>query len=149
MTIRTASDADAPAIRSLLETAGLPTESLGRATTEFYLAEDSGKAVAVAGLEFYGEDALLRSVTVRDDLRKSGIGSALVERMISVARERNVARILLLTQTARAFFERKGFTFVERDRLTNEYLTRSSEFANICPSSATAMMLSLTNDHRR
>lgn len=135
--------ADDDAIRALLEESKLPTESVGRTTTEFFVAERFGVVVGVAGFEFYGEDALLRSVAVQPELRNSGVGSRLVDWMIAFASQKGLKNIFLLTNTAQRFFERKGFTVTDRSTVTNKDLSSSSEFAHICPVSSICMKLDL------
>ena len=137
-------DADEPKIRALLEEAHLPTESLGTKTTEFFVAEEEGVIIGVAGFEYYADDALLRSVAIRSDQRNKGICSELIDWMLSRARERRVKRIVLLTDTARKFFEKKGFQVIERSLIARSDLMKSSEFTGICPASSTSMMFNLT-----
>jgi amino-acid N-acetyltransferase len=127
------------AIRSLLEKSELPTESLGRNTTEFFVAESAGRIVGVAGFEFYGNDALLRSVAIPADLQNRGIGSRMVDWMLAHAKSRGTRRIVLLTDTAKKFFERKGFEVTDRSAIRNEAMTSSSEFTHACPVSAVCM----------
>lgn len=144
LTMRKAEASDAPSIRLLLERVKLPIESVGKGTTTFYVGEEGGAVNAVAGFEFYGSDALLRSVAIEPGLQKKGIGSQVVDSMISVARQRRVRRIVLLTETAPKFFERKGFVVTDRSSIQNEGLKRSSEFSYLCPSSSICMVLDLT-----
>jgi amino-acid N-acetyltransferase len=140
---RKAAAVDEPAIHALLEEARLPAESLGTHRTEFFLAEQDGAIIGVAGFEFYGDDALLRSVAIRAHLRNSGLGSMLVDNMLSLAQERHVRDVVLLTETASTFFARKGFVVIERSLINNDALGHSSEFISACPSSATAMIIHL------
>jgi amino-acid N-acetyltransferase len=140
---RKASETDEPKIRALLEQAQLPTESLGRNITEFSVAQEDGGGVGVAGFEYYGDDALLRSVAVQSNQQNKGIGSAMVDWMLSRAKARGTRRIVLLTDTARKFFEKKGFVVVERSLIANDAMKKSSEFASVCPASSTSMMLNL------
>jgi amino-acid N-acetyltransferase len=140
---RKAAGADEPQIRTLLEQAQLPTESLGTNVTEFFVAEEEGVIIGVAGFEYYGDDALLRSVAMRSDQRNLGRGSALVDWMLGRAKAHRIKRVVLLTDTARTFFERKGFQVVDRSLITNDDLKKSSEFASVCPASSTTMMLNL------
>jgi len=141
---RKASEIDEPHIRALLEEAQLHTESLGGKITEFFLAEQGGVIIGVSGFEYYGDDALLRSVAVRANQRNNGTGSAMVDWMISHAKERHTKRVVLLTNTAREFFEKKGFAVVNRSMIDNEAMKKSSEFAYLCSPSTTTMMLNLT-----
>jgi amino-acid N-acetyltransferase len=141
---RRATGADEPHTRALLEQAQLPTESIGGHVTEFYVAEADGAIVGVAGFEFYGVDALLRSVAIRSNLQRKGLGSSLVDWMLSTAKEHRVKRLVLLTNTAGKFFEKKGFQVIDRTLIANDAMKKSSEFASVCPASSTTMMLNLT-----
>jgi amino-acid N-acetyltransferase len=141
---RIATGSDESQIRDLLEQAQLPTESLGKKVTEFFVVEQNGVIVGVAGFEYYGDDALLRSVAIQSDQRNLGIGSSLVDWMLSRAIERHIKRVVLLTDTARKFFRKKGFEVVNRSLITNDAMKKSSEFTSVCPASSTTMILNLT-----
>ena len=141
---RKATGTDELQIRELLEQAQLPTESLGRSVTEFFVAEEDGAIIGVAGFEYYGDDALLRSVAIQSNRRSLGLGSSMVDWMLSRAIERRIKRIVLLTNTASKFFEKKGFQVIDRSFISNEALKKSSEFASVCPASSTTMILHLT-----
>jgi amino-acid N-acetyltransferase len=140
---REAKARETDAIRSLLEESELPTESVGKNTTEFFVAESAGRIVGIAGFEFYGSDALLRSVAIPADLQNKGIGSGMVDWMLAQAKTRGTRRIVLLTDTAQKFFERKGFEVTDRSAIRNEAMTSSSEFTDACPVSAVCMILHL------
>jgi amino-acid N-acetyltransferase len=140
---RQATEKDSVAIRSLLESQKLPTETVGTTTTEFYLAVDKESIVGVAGFEYYGEDALLRSVAVHTSLQKKQFGSQLVDWMLSLAKQKGMKRIVLLTETASRFFAKKGFVIVERSVIFNEAMKKSSQFCGGCCSSAACMKLEL------
>jgi amino-acid N-acetyltransferase len=144
MNYRRASYSDEPSIRTLLEQAHLPTESLGTNVTEFFVVEENGTIVGVAGFEYYDDDALLRSVAVQSGQRNQGVGSLLIDWMLSQAREHRIKRIVLLTDTAKTFFEKKGFRVIDRSLVTNDSMRMSSEFASVCPASSNTMMLNLT-----
>ncbi len=143
MEFRKAAESDMPLIKSLLETTKLPIESVQKDTTEFYVATDSGQILGVAGFEFYENDALLRSVAVRPDVQRSGIGSQIVDFMLTIAHQRDVHKVALLTETAKDFFLKKNFRVVDRSSIKNEAMKRSSEFAFACPESAVCMVLKL------
>jgi ubiquinone/menaquinone biosynthesis C-methylase UbiE/N-acetylglutamate synthase-like GNAT family acetyltransferase len=143
ITYRQATGQDTEAIRQILESNRLPADTTGTSLTDFYVAVDSGRIVAVAGLEYYGEDALLRSVAVPKALQKHRIGSNLVDWMIIHASQRGVKQLVLLTETASGFFAKKGFVAVDRSAVTNEAMKKSSQFGGCCCSSATSMVLSL------
>jgi amino-acid N-acetyltransferase len=141
---RKATKIDEPQIRALLEEAQLHTESLGGTITEFFVAEQDGVIIGVAGFEYYGDDALLRSVAIQSNCRNNGTGSAMIDWMLARAKERHIKKIVLLTNTARKFFEKKGFVVVDRSLITNEAMKKSSEFAYLCSPSSTIMMMTLT-----
>jgi amino-acid N-acetyltransferase len=140
---RQATDKDAEAIRSLLESHKLPTETVGSTTTEFYLAIENEVIAGVAGFEYYGEDALLRSVAVPTSMQKKQIGTQLVDWMISLAKQRDIKRIVLLTETASKFFAKKGFMAVDRSSINNDLMKKSSQFGSCCCSLAICMKLDL------
>jgi amino-acid N-acetyltransferase len=141
--IREARPGDKDAIRALLQKAGLPTETLDKGPTLFYAGWMQGLMAGVAGLEFYGNDGLLRSVAIVPELRGTGMGARLVEFMIAQAKMHGVKHLFLLTETAEGFFRKSGFETIDRSTITNPDLTQSSEFASVCPASAVCMQLDL------
>ena len=124
--------------RALLEQGHLPTDILSSTAGELWIMRDAD-AVAVGGFEFYGEDALLRSVAVESASRGSGIGSRLVESLLEEAARRGVKRVWLLTETAEGFFRKKGFARSERTAITNPGLLGSAEFTHVCATTAVCM----------
>ena len=140
---RQATEKDTAAIHSLLESQKLPTETVGTAMTEFYLAVENEAIVGVAGFEYYGDDALLRSVAVPTSMQKKRIGSQMVDWMLSLAKQKNLKKIVLLTETASKFFAKKGFMTVDRSVIINPAMKKSSQFGGGCCSSADCMMLEL------
>ncbi len=145
ITLRKSGPGDGKLISSMLTAANLPVESLDNRITTFYMAEEDGKVIGMAGMEIYGEEALLRSVTVLSGMRDKGYGSMIVDRMLDEARNANVRSVILLTETARDFFLKKGFSVVERSGIDNAEMKRSSEFTFACPKSAVCMKLELAS----
>jgi amino-acid N-acetyltransferase len=136
--IRPATAADLPAAEALLAGSGLTTEGVRDWIDRFVVAEEDGCVAGVAGLELYGDAALLRSVAVADAWRRSGIGRALVERALEVATTAGATEIFLLTTTAEGYFPRFGFTAVPRSEVSAPVLA-SAVFRGACPASATVM----------
>lgn len=101
--IRSASSSDHRSVLTLLQAAGLPVAGVVPTLPDFYVAEVDGRVVGTGGLEVYGPDALLRSVVVEKVARNSGLGVALVERILDDARERDLRAVYLLTTTADAY----------------------------------------------
>jgi amino-acid N-acetyltransferase len=138
VSLRAAEPADLPAILGLLERAQLPSTGVAEALPDFIIAVSDGQIVGVAGLEIYQHSALLRSVAVEPDWRKTGVGRVLIERALSSTRERGISDVFLLTTTAEHYFPRFGFRCVSRDAVTSE-VQASAEFQGACPESAVVM----------
>ena len=148
-TFRSATAADLPAIERLLVASGLPTagvaEMIEKDPSQFVVAslpDDSQQLVAVGGLEVCSDHALLRSVAVRDDWRKHGLGHELVKRIVSDAESRGIRALYLLTLTAEHYFPRFGFERVNRADVPQD-IAATEEFRSACPASAVAMTRSL------
>ena len=136
--VRSATDADYPAVIALLEAAGLPTAGVPRTLVDF-LVVDTGDGLAGAiGLERYGSGALLRSAVVRPGDQGTGIGAALVRAVLDRARDGGLREIYLLTTTAERWFPRFGFTPIEREQVPDA-VRASVEFREACPASAAVM----------
>jgi amino-acid N-acetyltransferase len=141
-TIRRVSDGDLAAVQTLLRDAGLPLAGVDVHLDGFVVAEESGAIVGCAGLERYGDAALLRSVAVAPALRGAGLGQRLTAACIDAARAAGITKLALLTETAEGFFPRFGFTAVARTSLP-EALHESEELRGACPATAKAMLLNL------
>lgn len=142
--IRAASAEDLSAIRALLESAGLPTSDLASARPEFVAIVEGGALVAAGALQRFAGSALVRSVVVSAGHRGKGLGDSVVRALEHAAREANIARLILLTQTAAPFFARHGYEVIER-RAAPADVQESDEFRSLCPSSATCMAKTLAS----
>jgi amino-acid N-acetyltransferase len=140
--VEAASSKDLIAIRALLERAGLPTSDLEFAQPDFTVIRANGKVIAAGALQRFGPSALLRSVVVEPDHRRSGLGRLIVSELERSARAARITQLILLTQSATEFFARQGYRAIERSRAPEE-LQGSAEFRSLCPSSATCMAKSL------
>lgn len=136
--LRTSTPADGPAIESLLARSGLPTSDLGAARPEFIVASHAGRIIGTGALERFGSAALLRSVAVEPDWRGSGVGGELVAAIEARARAAGIAQLILLTMTARSFFERLGYRSMDREQVPAAVLA-SAEFRSLCPASAVCL----------
>jgi len=136
------------AARRLLVEAGLPTEDLSvRLLADFFFVGDAASPDGVVGLEFCGDQALIRSLAVRPAARGRGLGAALVRHAEQRAREHGIATLYLLTDTAEAYFAARRYVRVARDRAP-EPIRRSRQFSALCPASAILMAKSLTRGTR-
>jgi amino-acid N-acetyltransferase len=98
--------------------------------------------VGSGGLEFHGDKALLRSLAVSQSMRSQSLGKQIVEDLLQHVIERGKKEIYLLTTTAYFFFLKFGFAEVQRDEVPEE-IKSSTQFSEVCPSSARVMRLTL------
>jgi amino-acid N-acetyltransferase len=135
--------ADLPAIRALLDEAGLPHRDLeNNPAARFWVVREGGRLIGAVGLETCGGSGLLRSLVVAPEARRSGLGGRLVDELEIAARSSGLDRLLLLTETAEKFFSRRGYTVIDRANAPDE-VRSSAEFRSLCPASATCMSKSL------
>lgn len=140
--VRPATPADLPAILALLTDAGLVTSGVAEHLPGFLVAADGANVVGSAGLEVYGDAALLRSVAVAAPHRGQGLGRRLVDAALAAARRHGARVVALLTTSAAEYFRAWGFREVERGGL-DPRLAASAEFGAECCASAMAMELTL------
>lgn len=120
----------------LLKSASLPTSDLSdEDMKEFFYAGPATAPIGIVGLQFYGSDALLRSLVVSPAHRAQGLGQELVERAEQHARARGVATVYLLTTTAEHFFRSRGYVVTPRDSAPPA-IRSTPEFAGLCPASS-------------
>ena len=120
----------------LLERAALPTSDLTDDHMEhFFYVGPTNAPVGIVGVQFYGADALLRSLVVITPHRSQGLGQRLVEHAEQHARERGAATVYLLTTTAESFFRSRGYTVTPRDSAPPA-IRSTPEFAGLCPASS-------------
>ncbi|RYU92498.1 GNAT family N-acetyltransferase [Mucilaginibacter terrigena] len=125
-----------------LTTENLPTADINATLDDFFVATEDNQVIGIAGLEVYGNYGLLRSVAVVKEWRGKGVAAELLNRIEAVAGERGLEAIYLLTETAKDYFEGKGYEHVARMDIP-EAVKASSEFTHVCQESATAMQKSL------
>jgi amino-acid N-acetyltransferase len=120
LVIRPAKTKDVKSIRSLVDSYAAPGQMLSKETVtlyesvqEFIVAEQDGVLVGCGALHILWEDlAEVRTVAVKENLHKQGIGHQILEAIIQRAREVGVEKIFCLTfQTE--FFGRHGFEVIE------------------------------------
>jgi amino-acid N-acetyltransferase len=149
--LRAATMSDLAAVERLLTSAGLPDAGIAdlfaTRAGDFLVAEApaSGELLAVGGLEVCCDDALLRSVAVREDARQLGLGRALVLRLIAEAERRGLRALYLLTQTAEHYFPRFGFAPIDRGEVPTA-VAATEEFTSACPASAMVMRRMLASE---
>jgi amino-acid N-acetyltransferase len=125
---------------AMLEAEGLPASDLTETHLEhFFFTGSDGAPSALVGLEIYGEAALLRSLVVSAATRTQGLGSALVLHAEEYAAAHRVHALYLLTNTAEAYFEHRGYRRIDRSQAPSS-IQSTREFASLCPSSSAFMI---------
>jgi amino-acid N-acetyltransferase len=131
------------AVVRLLDSAGLPSEDLTDAHLDhFFCAGAASTPHGLIGLELFGRDALLRSLVVAPDYRRTGLATALVQHAERHAQSQGATAIFLLTTTAEEFFRKRGY--VATDRASAPPAIRTTrEFAGLCPASSAFLVKTL------
>jgi amino-acid N-acetyltransferase len=124
--VRRARTSDVPDIKRLVDTyAGKillekNLVTLYEAVQEFWVAEYEGKVVGCGALHVMWSDlGEVRTVAVDPAVTGHGIGHAIVDRLLEVARELALKRLFVLTFETE-FFGRHGFTEIEGTPVTAE-----------------------------
>lgn len=100
-----------------------PVGELYQCVREFHVAVRDGQVVGCAALRLLWDDlGEVRSLAVRPDEQGTGLGAALVRRVLDDARSLGVPRVIALTREV-GFFERSGFQVVGRDTLPRKVWT--------------------------
>jgi amino-acid N-acetyltransferase len=138
ITIQKADKQDFNAICQLLAANNLPTTDLNPLLENFFIAVDENEITGVIGMDKYGDDGLLRSAVVKAPHRNTGIAAALVNQLFDDAIQQGVTALYLITNTAPAYFEKKGFKEINREGVPATVL-QSKEFNGLCPESSVIM----------
>lgn len=137
-------DALDPGLQRALEEASLPTADLPGQSGSFHAYETlDGQPAGYGGFEQYGTDALLRSIVVPPARRGSGIGAGLLALLMRRAFDQGARKAWLMTTSAGPFFERNGFTPVERAQAPQAILD-TPQAKGLCPASALLLARSIT-----
>jgi protein-tyrosine-phosphatase/N-acetylglutamate synthase-like GNAT family acetyltransferase len=131
-------DGLAPELRAALTAEQLPVDDLAEEGRRFFRVIRDGATVGFAGYELHGDAALLRSVVVLPDHKGQGIGETTLRLLIEEATQAGARRGYLITTTAAPFFEKQGFTPVDRG-FVPEAILATRQAASLCPASATIL----------
>lgn len=134
VTVRRARTSDIPRIKHLVDTyAGKillekNLVTLYEAVQEFWVAERGGTVIGCGALHVLWADlGEVRTVAVDPAVKGEGVGHAIVDRLLAVARELELERLFVLTFETE-FFGRHGFAEIEGTPVTAEV------FAEMCRS---------------
>jgi amino-acid N-acetyltransferase len=126
LVIRRARTSDVPTIKALVDVyAGKillekNLVTLYEAVQEFWVAELDDEVVACGALHVMWSDlGEVRTVAVHPRVKGRGVGHAIVDRLIEVARELALQRVFVLTFETE-FFSRHGFVEIEGTPVTAE-----------------------------
>ena len=126
VSVRRARTSDIPRIKSLVDTyAGKillekNLVTLYESVQEFWVAERDGEVVGCGALHVLWADlGEVRTVAVDPKVKGQGVGHAVVERLLEVARELQLQRLFVLTFETE-FFGRHGFSEIEGTPVTAE-----------------------------
>lgn len=104
---------DLTIVREMIVGAGMMTDGIEWPAACYLLAYHGDKAVGVVGVEAKLDAALIRSVYVKESMRRRGIGAALVTAARKAAHTRGARHLYLLTKVAGDYFARFGFEPVD------------------------------------
>jgi N-acetylglutamate synthase-like GNAT family acetyltransferase len=127
-------------LKAALSRAGLPADDILTPGPQFWrFSTHDDVPAGFGGIEVHGTDALLRSVVTLPPLRNRGIARAIVKALEAEAIVMKCSAVWLLTTTARALFEKLGYTAVERAEVPAA-IGATAQFSALCPAGATAMV---------
>lgn len=129
-------------VETLLEENGLPSQDVRSTSASFYVGYVGDDPIGVGGIERDGPDGLLRSVVIEASAREEGFGTALCEALETAARADGDETLYLLTTTATEFFAARGYVVIDRTAVPAS-IHQTTEFDELCPTTATCMTKSL------
>lgn len=84
---------------------------------DFYICEDKGEIIGLCALHILWEDlAEIRSLAVKREFQRKGIGMRLLKRCLQEAKRLGIRRVFALTYFP-DFFQKAGFRRVEKSQL--------------------------------
>ncbi len=127
MAIRKARSRDIKEIHSLVNSLARSRQMLPRSLHNLYenirdiiVYEKDGQIIGTCSLHVLWEDlAEIRSLAVKKDERRAGIGKAMVERCMKEAKELGIQRVFALTYNP-GFFKKLGFREINKNELPHK-----------------------------
>ncbi len=90
---------------------------------DFHVDEEEGSLIGVCALHISWDGiAEIRSLAVRQDRSKKGIGSRLVQKCLNEASELGISRVFVLTYQP-LFFKKLGFSDIDKKELPHKIWT--------------------------
>jgi amino-acid N-acetyltransferase len=144
VSFRVATAADAERVQALLGAPGVQALGAGPGIAAFVVADSPAGPIATIAMEILGGDALIRSVCVHAEWRAQGVGTALVEHVLTEAAMEAVDSVYVLASSADRFFARFGFVRITWSDMPFTITRALSERGAAVPG-ATAMQLLLAD----
>ncbi|MFA5354951.1 MAG: N-acetyltransferase [Thermodesulfovibrionales bacterium] len=127
MKIRKIKISDIQEIQKLINDFARKEEMLPRALNELYesvrdfvVCEQDGAIVGVCALRVLWEDlAEVRSLAVKKEFQRLGIGKSLVKRCLKEAKDLGITQVFALTYQDK-FFKRLGFSDIDKAKLPHK-----------------------------
>jgi len=132
-------------VYTLLRASNLMTEDIDLSIHQLFGELQGENLIAMAALEVYGTNALLRSVAVDTNHKNAGYGKSMVIDVEADALQNGISNIYLLTETAGNFFNKLGYEQIDRSSVPKEIL-KTTQFAELCPQSAVCMTKKLNDE---
>ncbi len=90
---------------------------------DFFVIEKEGEIIGIGALHVLWSDlAELRTLAVKEDMLKQGIGREITEAIIREAKELKVQKVFTLTYQP-GFFEKLGFTVIAKETMPHKVWT--------------------------
>ena len=141
-TIEKASPGCLDDVLEILSRVNLPQDGVKEHFGGFLIARSGGgKILGCAGLERHGEIGLLRSAAVLPEYQGQWVGNKLVRELLKRAASEGITEIVLLTTTAKEYFQDK-FGFKEARRSGYEKRLADSPEWNL-PRCSSAVFMTL------
>jgi amino-acid N-acetyltransferase len=152
--IRKAKLADVKGMQSLINQYADSGQMLPRSLNElyenlrdFHVYEDRGSLLGVCALHVSWDGlAEIRSLAVRQESMKNGIGSKLVRRCLEEAGELQVERVFVLTYRD-AFFRKLGFVEVDKKELPHKIWTDCLNCVKFPDCDESALIININKPH--
>jgi amino-acid N-acetyltransferase len=142
VTIEKASPAFLDDVLEILSQVNLPHDGVEERFSGFLIARSGGgKILGCIGMERHGDLGLLRSVAVLPEYQGQWVGNKLVRELLKRAASEGVTEVVLLTTTARDYFQNK-FGFKEARRSSYEKRLANSPEWNL-PRCSSAVFMTL------
>lgn len=122
-------------LRQALIAADLPVDDIADHGRNFYRFGLDGQTIGFGGYELYGEHALIRSIAVLPDYRGRGLGRLLTLALQSQLAGHGAKTAYLLTTSAAPFFQRLGFSTLDRVQAPATILA-TRQAGSICASAS-------------